>query len=564
MANASFNLDHLRQVHRAWSIGAAVLLVALWAVGLAASYQYTLRSEEVELHHRRRQLETSLMDASLREREALGDLVPSFLANQLAPNDIARLNRELAPWFSVLVTDQAHVPAFLPDETPEGPVGRRMKHSVRDEQGNWRTFTVLLREDGSALILEANRRVLLGPYLKSRFEALLFGPGAGYQLLSPEDARSWSDRGTSSPPGPPDFMAIRSERDHWEFLAMTRFLSEPGPPSGGRFMPHDGPPPGSPFLPDGPPPHLDGRGFGPGMGPPSEASPFLLVTVPKWPILAATLRTFALLLVAIGILVTALVFSLRTVQRKIVQDLALSRAKANFTAMVSHELKTPVTAIRMYAEMLRDGLITDEKESKEFVGTIASEAVRLQRLIENLLELGKVESGNRRFALEPMPLDVLLCEAVERAQSGNFGAGSVRIVPPPSGSRVLVDRDAATQALANLVHNALKYGGSLPEVDVEAIAAGERVVVEVRDRGPGIAPEHRERIFAPYVRLENEETRTSQGTGLGLALVKAYAEALRGSVEVMDRPGGGSVFRLSLVGVTEGDALEREAFDRRG
>jgi signal transduction histidine kinase len=358
-------------------------------------------------------------------------------------------------------------------------------------------------------------------------------------------------------------MRLESKPGAWEFVVPTRFLMGGGPLR----------PPGRDLMPDGAPPPRpanEGPGFGgPGPdffgGPPTfEGLPLVVVTVPKWPVLLGVLQTFVLLFVAACLLLVALAFSLRILQQRIEHELVLARAKANFTAMVSHELKTPITAIRMYAEMLRDGLVTDPETSKEFVGTIAGEALRLQRLIENLLALGKVESGALRLALAPEPLHELIAEAMTRAQAGYSGPGVIKRFSVQSGTRVRAERDAAIQAIANLIHNGLKYGGNPAEVEVEATAQGDRIVIEVRDRGPGIPPDKHQSIFEPYARLENEETRTSQGTGLGLALVKAYATALGGTIDLHARPGGGSIFRLTLQAATEGDPHEPQAADHRG
>jgi two-component system sensor histidine kinase KdpD len=170
-----------------------------------------------------------------------------------------------------------------------------------------------------------------------------------------------------------------------------------------------------------------------------------------------------------------------------------------------------------------------------------AEAGRLQRLIENLLDLGKIERGARTYALAAHDLAALVEEAIAQATSAPPGPYELTRELTP-GISIEADADAARQAIANLVHNALKYGGG--QLTVSTRRDGDWGVVDVADRGPGIPEGRRKAIFEPYVRLEDEARRESQGTGLGLALVKGYMDGQGGSVKVEPRPGGGSVFSL--------------------
>lgn len=232
----------------------------------------------------------------------------------------------------------------------------------------------------------------------------------------------------------------------------------------------------------------------------------------------------------------------RTTQR----ELALAQARSNFTAMVSHELKTPVAAIRLYGEILVNKLVDDPAKVDEYHQTIMDESARLQRLIENLLDLGKIERGARTYELASLDANRMVEEAIAQALAAHPADARYTLERDlaPDLPPILADRDAARQAIANLVHNALKYGGEPPEMLVRTRQVGNSVEVEVLDRGPGIPVTRRKSIFEPYVRLENEARRETQGTGLGLALVKGYMDGQGGSVAVDDRPGGGSTFRL--------------------
>ncbi|MBM3271048.1 MAG: HAMP domain-containing histidine kinase [Candidatus Sericytochromatia bacterium] len=271
------------------------------------------------------------------------------------------------------------------------------------------------------------------------------------------------------------------------------------------------------------------------------------MNVPVWPVAAPTVWAFLFILGGIGALAGGLAGALRVSLRALTREVELAKAKANFTAMVSHELRTPIAVLRMHAEALRDDLVVDRGKRHEFLDSMAQEALRLQRLIENLLDLGRVERGAKLYRLVPSDLAAIAHQAVAQARQA-FGdaAPEIEIEAAAGLPRALADPDAAQQAIANLVHNALKYGGDPPEVGVGISHGHGRVRVAVLDRGPGIPPEQRESVFDPYVRVGQEITRTSQGLGLGLALVRAYMRGQGGTVVLKDRPGGGSVFELDF------------------
>ena len=264
--------------------------------------------------------------------------------------------------------------------------------------------------------------------------------------------------------------------------------------------------------------------------------------------LAAVLARYAAGLLAGLALLAAFALALALAARAVRRDLALALARADFTAMVSHELRTPVAAIAMYAEILEHRLIADPEKVAAYHAIIGTEAARLRRLVDDLLDLGRIERGGRAYTLAPEDLG-----AVAR-EGARLGAAAFDRTAPPAIAveaaaglpAAALDRQAATQAIANLVHNALKYGGTAEDVRVEAHAEGGWLVLDVLDRGPGVPAGRRADVFDPYIRLEREDTRTRPGTGLGLALVKGYVEGQGGRVEVLDRPGGGACFRLRL------------------
>ena len=221
--------------------------------------------------------------------------------------------------------------------------------------------------------------------------------------------------------------------------------------------------------------------------------------------------------------------------------------RSNFVAAVTHELKTPLTAIRMYAEMLRDGLAPNEAKRAEYTRTITDESERLSRLIDNVLEFARLERGRREVSLQAGPVAPVLEEAVAKLASHAAREGfALELAVEPALPPVRFDRDALLQVLFNLVDNAMKYArtAGVRRVVLEARRASAGVVVAVRDFGPGVAPAHLAHIFEPFYRGENELTRGTQGTGIGLALVRELAQRMGAQVVGANLPDGG--FRVSL------------------
>jgi signal transduction histidine kinase len=219
----------------------------------------------------------------------------------------------------------------------------------------------------------------------------------------------------------------------------------------------------------------------------------------------------------------------------------------NFVAAVSHELKTPLTAIRMYAEMLRDGIVPSEHKRQEYYGTITSESERLSRLINNVLEFSRLEKGTRQMNLVVGSLGPVVEEMAELLRPHAEREGfTLQVEADPELPPVRYDRDALLQVLFNLVDNAIKYTRDAPQrlISLECRRREGGVAVLVRDRGPGVAPRHLTRLFEPFFRGETELTRRTKGTGIGLALVKGLVERMDAGVSGRNAEGGG--FEVSI------------------
>ncbi|HET7293335.1 MAG TPA: heavy metal sensor histidine kinase [Vicinamibacteria bacterium] len=217
-----------------------------------------------------------------------------------------------------------------------------------------------------------------------------------------------------------------------------------------------------------------------------------------------------------------------------------------FTADASHELRTPLTALRSVGEVgLRSA--RSEDEYREVIGSMLEEVDRLSRLADELLMLARAEAGGARLRLEPVDLAALAREMVESLAV--LAEERRQLLEARDEGWPLVvqgDRLALRQALLNLVDNAIKYApeGSCVTVATKAGAGG--ATLEVRDEGPGIPAEHRERIFERFYRIDKSRSREMGGAGLGLSLVKWAAEAHGGRVELETAEGGGSTFRLVI------------------
>ncbi|HEX5067554.1 MAG TPA: histidine kinase dimerization/phospho-acceptor domain-containing protein [Myxococcota bacterium] len=254
-----------------------------------------------------------------------------------------------------------------------------------------------------------------------------------------------------------------------------------------------------------------------------------------------TLYALVALLLAVG------AGGILALHRMVSVAVGYAERRSNFVAAVTHELKTPLTAIRMYAEMLRDGLVPSEEKRAEYTRTITDESERLSRLIDNVLEFARLERGRRDLELRAGPLAPVLEEAVAKLASHAARQGfTLELAIEPGLPAVRFDRDALLQVLFNLADNAMKYARSAGarRVVVEARRAGEGVQVAVRDFGPGVATAHLAHIFEPFYRGEDELTRNTQGTGIGLALVRELAQRMGAQVVGANLPEGG--FRVSL------------------
>jgi signal transduction histidine kinase len=251
-----------------------------------------------------------------------------------------------------------------------------------------------------------------------------------------------------------------------------------------------------------------------------------------------------------AVLLAVLTLGFIALYRLGLRQIQLARQQHDFVSAVSHELKTPLTSIRMYAEMLAAGWAGEEKK-QEYYRYIHDESERLSRLIANVLQLARLERNDPNLEIKPTSVatlvDVLRSKVHSQVEAAGF-ACRFEVDPACAPREVAVDTDAVVQILINLVDNALKFSARAERREVEIAvrpAGAEAVVIAVRDHGPGVPKSQMKKIFELFYRPGSELTRETLGTGIGLALVRQLARAMGGDVDVVNREPGAE-FRVRL------------------
>jgi signal transduction histidine kinase len=278
-------------------------------------------------------------------------------------------------------------------------------------------------------------------------------------------------------------------------------------------------------------------------------------TLPHWQVAvypgaasAAAGRSFLLITSLLAAtLVVAILFGGSLLLWQAWRHLLDARRKTSFVANVSHELKTPLTTIRMYAELLEEGTIRDEAKRRHYLRVIVAESQRLGRLVGNLLDFSRMEQGRKHYTPEHFDavafVDGLLDQQEKRL--AEEGLTLTRQLPT-TGLSVIADRDAVEQVLLNLLDNAVKYAASGGEVRVTVAAAGTTCRIHVADRGPGIPLEHRQRIFDKFHRIDDSLTSRQPGCGLGLSIARQLLLDQGGTLRFEPGIPGGAIFIIEL------------------
>ena len=250
-----------------------------------------------------------------------------------------------------------------------------------------------------------------------------------------------------------------------------------------------------------------------------------------------------------ALLAVAITGGLYAAYRMVAVTVTFAERRNNFVSAVTHELKTPLTSIRLYSEMLRDGIVSDDDKRQKYYRTITAESERLTRLINNVLELSRIERQQRPMNLtvgdvRPVIEEVLTVLAPHAKSAGfTLSMQAGRDVVPAR-----FERDALLQVLFNLVDNAIKYAVDAADKNIIVSVAADTsggVLVSVADKGPGVPLKHLSHVFEPFYRGQQELTRTAAGTGIGLALVRGLVAGMGGRVTAANtEPGFAICVRL--------------------
>lgn len=247
----------------------------------------------------------------------------------------------------------------------------------------------------------------------------------------------------------------------------------------------------------------------------------------------------------IFILDIILIIGVVIVYRNIRRQMELARMKNDFVSNVSHELRTPLALIRMFAETLEMDRVKDREKQKEYYRIIGQETERLTHLINNILDFSRMEAGKKKFQPEPVNLNDIVKKNLDFYQFHLQNKG-FELEKDITGQDIMIngDDEALSEALINLLDNAVKYSADEKQIRISTAIKNESAVLEVADKGIGITEKEQKRIFEKFYRVSEGLQHNTKGSGLGLALVSFTMKAHKGKIEVESSPGKGSVFRL--------------------
>jgi signal transduction histidine kinase len=261
---------------------------------------------------------------------------------------------------------------------------------------------------------------------------------------------------------------------------------------------------------------------------------------------------FGIIATVVGAVTLALVSLWHNVRAQV----RLATKKDDFISAVSHELRTPLTSIRMYSEMLENNWIKSQDKLAEYYRNMRQESERLSRLVENVLDFARLQKGRRRYAFQLGHLNDCVAEVVEMMRPYAEQRGFVIRTRFEPIEQTAFDKDAVTQIVVNLIDNAVKYAACATDktISVHTQGKGGFTIIEVEDHGPGVPHRQRKKVFEEFYRFEgkpaakgdNQSQPQTTGTGLGLTLVKHFAEAHGGYVEIDSAQPTGAIFRVAL------------------
>jgi signal transduction histidine kinase len=256
-------------------------------------------------------------------------------------------------------------------------------------------------------------------------------------------------------------------------------------------------------------------------------------------------RTLNLMIIVLAVVILLGLFAIYQSTRTIVD---LSERRSQFVSSVTHELKTPLTNIRMYIEMLEQGIARDKEREQEYFRILDSEGARLSRLINNVLELSKLEKKQRQLDMQPGTFDEVIREVQTVMQEKLKQEGFVLNVEIDKIQPFKYDREVMIQVLINLIENSMKFSKTADQrqITIRINQHQKHVNITICDTGPGIPPHALNKIFDDFYRVDNSLTRNTGGTGIGLALVKKFISLMGGTVMASNNDGPGCTITISL------------------
>ena len=249
----------------------------------------------------------------------------------------------------------------------------------------------------------------------------------------------------------------------------------------------------------------------------------------------------------LGIFIIAIILGGSLLTRQAHRNMVEARQKTSFVSNVSHELKTPLTSIRMYAELLSEGRIKDPEKKRSYLQVIVDESQRLTRLVNNVLDFSRLEQDRKKYHLEELELAGTIRGITEPQRVRLREAGmNLEVRLPEKQITIQADRDAIEQVFLNVLDNAIKYASDGGELVIELKVKNGTCEIRFMDRGRGVPPEHRSRIFEKFHRVDDTLTTQHPGSGLGLSIARRLLRDMDGDLFYESRDGGGSCFVVLL------------------
>jgi len=247
----------------------------------------------------------------------------------------------------------------------------------------------------------------------------------------------------------------------------------------------------------------------------------------------------------IVVLLIVLIFGAALIVRTVSHEMGVLRIKSDFVSSVSHEFKTPLTSIRTLIERLQEGKVQDKAKMDQYISVIAQDTDKLTRLVGNILDFSKIEEGKREYDFVETDMAQLVSRQIQEFQNDEIRKDfSIQFLIQEDIPKLTLDKEAFSQALINLLDNAVKFSPDKKEIHVHLSTDEENVILEVKDKGIGIPQDELDKIFEKFYQGKNALKQTVKGAGLGLTLVKHTVEAHGGRVSVKSKVGEGCTFSL--------------------